>query len=230
MARAHATRLGAPALLLILAACSKPAEKTATLSAPSGGRLASDAGATPTIVASPAPAVPERWQILLRKGHRSTLHDSIRGQTLVAEVTDVRPVGAATVVRIAWRLDGEPFISSGTPRQIALTPKGAFFLGRDLGDADIPKALASPATVPEPPVPVPSMSREDGRYLLVKDHAGESEVCVGEGPGPDAGMCDDTCDAAVCFASKRGFTLLFGNFAPDKLFFEAAAPRLDAGR
>jgi hypothetical protein len=166
---------GIPLLVVLLAACSHAGKPPA--------------GVVEAKAAAAKPGAP-RWAVLAQPA-RWVLHGpSDSGEPvpdLVIETYDIRTVGGAQVARLRWSEDGQPYPSAPVT-QIAVTAAGAFFLDAGADDAAVTAALAGKPSITDPLQPMPASTSADGRYLEVRQ---EDVVCIGEGPPPDAGDCED---------------------------------------
>ncbi len=162
------------------------------------------------------------WRVLVTPGAKWVLHNTFVDEgaarpTLTVETTDVRKVGNADVARLRWthaHADGSEPYSGGVPGQVAVTPAGVWFLDGDLDDKGIAAELAKPPSQPDPPVTIDEQSREDGVYVHTWARGPEPIVCVGEGPAPDAGDCEDVCFGEMCVGPQGGVVSVSGTWAP----------------
>jgi hypothetical protein len=90
-------------------------------------------------------------------------------------------------------------------------------------DEELIEALESTDALSDPPEEFVHYS-EDGSILLeIREFAGESIYCVGEGPPNDEDFeCPDTCFATLCFSKDNGVVYLDGTWAPEDGIFRAA--------
>ena len=167
------------------------------------------------------------YKILVKPNAKWLLRETIGDdkRTITVETYDVRKLGDADVARLRWTLaqrDGSKedigSSDSGKYTQLAVTNAGLYILTAEMDDAKIAERLKGKPSRSDPPKPYDGTKQNDGRYLTVSERL----VCFGEGPLPDAGPCEDTCDATMCVAATDGVVKLFGNWAPGVSAFDAA--------
>ncbi|HZS41652.1 MAG TPA: hypothetical protein VFF06_32705 [Polyangia bacterium] len=166
------------------------------------------------------------WKILVKPGAKWVLRETIgdKKDTITVETYDVRKVGAADVARLRWTLKsgkdkrdvGDS--DSGRYTQVAVTDAGLYVLSADMDDAKVAEALKKKPSRSDPPRPYQGTKQNQGRYLTVES---ADTVCMGWGPLPGAGDCEDTCEGEVCISSTAGVTKLSGTWAPGVTIFEA---------
>jgi hypothetical protein len=186
-------------LLLSLAAACGPAATTTTGTGNTGGGGATGGGAT------------ELWAAVLKPGATFGFRDSVGGEDVIsvdATVKDVTDVDGGKAATIAWSFNGEPEESSSLPKVIVVTATGVRFQGDLRGE---PGELAWPASLP------PFEEDKDGGnwQLYIHDGALKGEVCYGEGPGKNAGECEDVCFAELCVHPTHGLTGGSGTWWPN---------------
>jgi hypothetical protein len=168
------------------------------------------------------------WRVLVTPGAKWVLYNTFveKGEarpTLTVETTDVRKLAGADIARLKWthaRPDGTETYSGGVPGQVAVTAAGVWFLDGELDDKGIAAELAKPPSQPDPPVKIDEQSREDGVYVHMWAKGAEPVVCVGEGPGPDAGDCEDVCFGEICVGARGGIVSVGGTWAPNYETYE----------
>jgi hypothetical protein len=167
------------------------------------------------------------WRILVTPGAKWVLHDTfLEGDgrpVLMVETADVRKVAGADVARLKWTFThthGVEAYAGGVPDQVAVTDAGVWFLDGELDDKAVAAELAKPPSQPNPPVMIEEQSREDGVYVHMWAKGEEPVVCVGDGPTPDAGECEDVCFGEMCVGSRGGIVSVSGTWAPGYETFE----------
>lgn len=172
------------------------------------------------------------WRVLVKPGAKWMLRDTIAEQshetprTLTVETYDVRKIGKADVARVRWTLStvggGDPDpealrdTQAGAITQFAVTDEGLYTLWAGMDDAKVAEALKGKPSRSDPPKPYEATKLNEGRYLTVAD---DGTVCMGQGPKPGAGPCEDTCDGQVCISATKGIVELSGNWSPGVTIF-----------
>jgi hypothetical protein len=163
------------------------------------------------------------WRILVKPNAKWVLKQKNADKnpnTITVETYDVRKVGKADVARLRWTYNGEGGKQdlSGQPGkldQVAVTDAGLYLLTADMDDKKIAKALEGKPSRSDPPKPYKGTTENQGRYLNVNG----GSVCIGEGPLPGAGDCEDVCFAELCM-SDQGIDILQGRWAPNFEIYE----------
>jgi len=198
--------------------------------------LPMSAGAAPkspsvTVPNGGTPPAKGTWSILVQPNKRWVLHGTFkenRAQVIVVETYDVHQVGGATVARLRWTVkqnvkakDGDSIGSEGGPlfTRLAVNERGLYILRDDMDDAAIATVVQGKPSRSEPPRSYEGTKKNHGRYLHVYDQEDGPVVCMGEGPEPGAGDCDDTCFAEVCFVPTKGVVEISGTAAPENAIF-----------
>jgi hypothetical protein len=178
--------------------------------------------------------------VLVQPNKRWVLHDTFekdRDRVIVVETYDVHQVGGATVGRLRWTAkenerakEGDPIGSQDGPcyTRLAVNDRGLYILRDDMDDAAVAAAVQGRPSRSDPPRPYKGTKKNGGRYLAV--HAqkdGSSVICVGDGPLPDAGECEDVCFAEMCFSPTKGVVQVSGTAAPDYGTFAPLGFKLD---
>lgn len=167
------------------------------------------------------------WDVLVQAKKKWVLRETVGDDkgTITVETYDVRKVGEAQVARLRWTLQhgkGKPTdvgdSDSGRYTQLAVTTAGLYLLSADMDDAKVAAALQKKPSRSDPPKPYEGTARNEGRYLHVEPGP---VVCLGQGPKPGDGECEDTCFGEVCISPKDGVVGLSGNWAPDVSMFSA---------
>jgi len=166
------------------------------------------------------------WKILVKPNAKWVLVEDTsdakeRGRHVItAETYDVHKVGNADVARIRWTstYDGKKVDDLGNLiTHVAVTKKGLYFLDDKDDDAKISKILkAKKPSRTDPPKPYKGTKRNKGRYQDVRN----GQVCIGQGPMPDAGPCDDVCEGEMCIDPVDGIVELSGTWAPNYSTFK----------
>lgn len=168
------------------------------------------------------------YKILVKPNAKWVLHETLSDdgkpsqRIITVETYDVRKVGDANVARLRWTLsDGKDkqdvgASDAGKYTQVAVTAAGLYILSADMDDAKVAARLKDKPSRSDPPKAYSGTKQNQGRYLFVTD---SGLVCLGEGPLPDAGPCDDTCDATMCLSATEGVVKLDGNWAPGVSIF-----------
>jgi hypothetical protein len=169
------------------------------------------------------------WKVLIQPNAKWVLHETIGDspRTITIETYDVRKVAGADVARLRWTLtsaDGKDKQDVGSNEegrytQLAVTPAGLYILWAAQDDAKVAAALKGKPSRSDPPKAYKGTKLNRGRYLDVND---DGTVCVGEGPMPDAGPCEDECDGTMCISPTDGIYKLMGNWAPGVSIFDSA--------
>lgn len=185
---------------------------------------------TPPAINEAAPAGTSFWKIWTKPKAKWVLYDTLaegkKGarQKIVVETADVRKIGAADVARIRWTYvwgkdkDGQTRLGDsdeGLYTQVAVTSAGLYILSDDMDDAKIAEALRRKPSRSEPPKEYKGSKANDGRYLRFDQLGGETVVCYGYEPGPNAPACDDTCFGELCLSPTHGVVEISGTWAPD---------------
>lgn len=198
---------------------------------PAVALLAAGCGAAPppVIAASAAPSTPapvpppvDVWPAVLAGGGPWTLIGG-DGRTLLVEAYAPRRLGTGEVVRLRFTLAGTPY--TVPPTQVASDGAVIHLLDETLEDADVVDALEATSPWPRRAVPLPQQTRADGLYATVwrgPAPPGETVVCYGEGPPPDAPDCEDICFSELCIAERGGVVQLSGRWAPEGDVYSAA--------
>jgi hypothetical protein len=84
-----------------------------------------------------------------------------------------------------------------------------------MDDAKIAEALRRKPSRSEPPREYKRSDANQGRYLRFDQLGGETVVCYGYEPGPNAPPCDDTCFGELCLSPTHGVVEISGTWAPD---------------
>jgi hypothetical protein len=162
------------------------------------------------------------WDVLESKGARWELNDAVGegGDKLIVTVASVESKGDHVIVELKWThiYEGGESESNG-PQRLAISPRGIWLID-GMEDAELAAALRAPAVFAEPPVEIDDMTREDGKYVRVDTRGDEKVVCLGEGPAPGAGECEDVCYAEMCVAEKSGIVGVEGLWAPNYGMYE----------
>jgi hypothetical protein len=163
-------------------------------------------------IAKPAPidnratATAPFWSVL----ERGTWHLQDGAHTLTCEGRGMRDERAAHVYAFDCG-------AAATPHAIAIHD-GHVWVVR-AGDDGTSGALA------EPPFGVDPPARSGGsatRYMRIESVKGERVVCVGEGPGENAGPCEEgVCFGELCVGERSGLVRVEGLWAPDREMFFA---------
>jgi len=162
------------------------------------------------------------WKILVKPGAKWVLHDTIgdRANTITIETQDVHRVAGADVARLRWtarsKTDSHDMSNDDLFAHIAVTAAGLYILPADADDAAIAARLKQKPSRSDPPKPYKSTKQNHGRYLVI-DRNGL--VCVGNGPLPGDGPCEDTCFGELCISGTEGIVQLSGTWAPDNNVF-----------
>ena len=165
----------------------------------------------------------QKWLLYsndVEKGHKRSF--------ISAETYDVRKVGTAGVARVRWQLHAGADVTdygdsdSGRYTQLAVTDAGVYILSEDMNDAAILEALKKKPSRSDPPKAYKGTKQNEGRYLDISNTPSGPIVCMGQGPKPGDGDCEDTCDGWVCVSPTMGFVELALNFAPDAGMFRQA--------
>ena len=190
--------------------------------------------------AAPSAAEPPKmpkgtWKVLVSPKARWTLVEvdrtGAKGKKLdriVVETYDVRKVGVADVARLRWTLVSGKEKSdlgrsdSGCYTQVAVTDAGLYLLDAAQDDAAVAEALKQKPSRSDPPKPYAGTMRNEGRYLKIYDTPHGPIACLGSGPLPDAGDCDDVCYGEVCISPTAGVVQLGGQWAPNYDLFAQA--------
>jgi hypothetical protein len=162
------------------------------------------------------------WKVLVRAKAKWVLKNTFEKEhdKVIIETYDVRKVGVAEVARLRWTrvfADGqkEP-VATGLPTQVAVTDAGLYLLDAAQDDAAITEAIKKKPSRSDPPKAYKGTKQNEGRYLNVES----SRVCLGQGPLPGAGECEDTCFGEWCVSAEDGIVGLEGNFAPENGQYE----------
>jgi hypothetical protein len=155
--------------------------------------LVAACGGSTTVASGPVvletPSSP--WAKILRQGAAWRM-ESEGHPTITITVASVTTANGVTTAQLSFATtDGEP-TDVMLPSTIVLDAKGV-----RIGNLQFP-ADGRSTTFP------------DGRYVTARD----GEICYGEGPGADAGPCEDVCDARVCI-DGTGITSGLGTWWPD---------------
>jgi hypothetical protein len=169
------------------------------------------------------------WRALVQPKARWVLHDTINKEkplrTIVIETYDVRKVAGADVARLRWtallgtKKDEFWGDSDELPGQVAVTDAGLYLLKAKATDAEIAERLKGKPSRSDPPKPYQGTKRNEGRYLDFRDTSGGPVTCLGQGPLPGAGDCDDICDASFCVSPTAGVVIIEGLWAPEHSIF-----------
>lgn len=167
------------------------------------------------------------WNVLVTPKAKWTLPDTIgkSRDSVVVETYDVRKVGNADVARLRWTHvseSGRDDITDDVPiKQVAVTDTGMYLLDKDQGDASILEALKQKPSRSDPPKPYKASAKNGGRYLRIEKTSHGPIACMGNGPLPNAGDCEeDVCYGELCVSPKAGIVRLEGLWAPDHDVFE----------
>ena len=192
--------------------------------------VATAAPDTPPATKEAAPAGTSFWKIWTKPKVKWVLYDLTGAgnkgarQKIVVETADVRKIGDADVARIRWThvwgkgKDGQDRMGDsdeGLYTQVAVTSAGLYILSDDMDDARIVEALRRKPSRSEPPKEYKGSKANNGRYLRFDQLGGETVVCYGYEPGPNAPPCDDTCFGELCFSPTHGVVEISGTWAPD---------------
>ena len=155
------------------------------------------------------------WKILVTPNAKWVLHGADHKGTITVETYDVRKVGGASVARLRWSYKlGEDTRDIGsadsTFTQVAVTNEGLYLSSADLDDAEVSARLKKKPSRSDPPKPYKGTNRNDGRYLTIKGDL----VCLGSGPSPGDGDCDDVCYGELCISATDGIVTLDGTWSP----------------
>jgi hypothetical protein len=184
-------------LLLLVAACG-PAAKTAPTT-------------TETPTTTTTGGAVELWAAVMKPGATFGFRDSVGGEdasTVDATVKEVTDVAGGKAATIEWLTDGDAGHGlSGLPGAIIVTATSVHFQDELTGE---PGELTWPAAA-RPPFE----EEKDGYQLYLHDGQLKGEVCYGEGPGKDAGECEDVCFAELCVHPTHGLTGGGGTWWPD---------------
>jgi hypothetical protein len=166
-----------------------------------------------------SPAAPAKgfWKILVTPKAKWVLADLEEDQddSVTVETYDVRKVGNADVARLRWT-NGHDDISErgGYPSQVAVTEAGLYLLQASEDDAAVAEALKKKPSRSDPPKPYKGTKLNGGRYLQIEQKAGKPVVCMGEGPMPGDGDCEDVCYGEMCVSGTAGVVSLEARWAP----------------
>ncbi len=162
------------------------------------------------------------WRVLVRSNARWVLPNSFDKEhdSVVEETYDVRKVGGADVARLRWthvwgkgeRERSDLGGSDGHVTQVAVTDAGLYLLDAQLDDAAVAKALEKKPARSDPPRPYEGTRQNHGRYLHIEEGP---RVCMGAGPLPGAGDCEDVCFGELCISPTEGVVSLDGTWAPN---------------
>lgn len=181
----------------------------------------------PKIGAKDAQPAKGFWKILVKKGAKWTLKETVGSSpsTITIETYDVRKVGTADVARLRWTQifpDGKKEdigdTEVGRYTQVAVTADGLYLLYAAQDDARVAEMLKGKPSRSDPPKAYSGTKQNHGRYLTVMS---ADQVCVGQGALPSDGECADTCDGTLCISATDGPVSLMGNWAPGVTVFEA---------
>jgi hypothetical protein len=172
------------------------------------------------------------WRVLVQPGAKWVLHDTIADEehetprVLTVETYDVRKIGKAAVARVRWTLqngsdkpitDALASTEAGAITQFAVTDDGLYTLWAGMDDAKVAKALEGKPSRSDPPKAYEGTKLNEGRYVTIDD---DGTVCMGQGPKPGAGMCEDTCDGQVCISATDGIVEISGTWSPGVTIFK----------
>jgi hypothetical protein len=174
-----------------------------------------------------APAPTGTWRVLVKRNAKWILKDKSNPPSqIVVETYDVRRIGAAEVARLRWTLVQGKHKSeigdsdAGRYTQLAVTEKGLYLLSADQDDASVAAAIKKKPSRSDPPKPYKGTRQNEGRYLELREAHGAPIVCMGVGPVPGAGDCQqDVCEGELCVSPQAGVVRLEGMWAPDAGLF-----------
>jgi hypothetical protein len=186
-------------VLGLAAACGPAATTTTGTGAGTGAPPAGGGGAV------------ELWAAVMKPGATFGFRDQIgAGDDAIpvdATVKDVTDVDGGKSATIEWSFDGEPDESSNLPKVIVVSATNVRFQGDLMGE---PGELTWPASLP------PFEEEKEGDWqIYIHDGALKGEVCYGEGPGKNAGDCEDVCFAELCVHPTHGLTGGSGKWWPN---------------
>jgi hypothetical protein len=161
-------------------------------------------------VAAPAASAPSKspWQVLVKKGASWTLKltsepNAASPAPMRVTVEDVRKVGGADVVRLAYACgaDGDPCSNPLLVHQLAIAATGVYAVDRPGNDAEIAKALKAAPLVGDTPRKVDASKHTGGAFVLVPVKQRKDTVCIGQIDLPDedgVGCGASPCAGWVC--------------------------------
>ncbi len=170
-------------------------------------------------VVAMAPADDPFWHVLAQPGACWSLlptgGDPLRD--IVIEAYDARSVDGADVARLRVTYNGPngpEDISDRDPwpQQVAVGPKGVWFVGRKADDKAVTAAMAKAPTYLLVPRPMEPAKANKWRFLRKGASIKGEVACVGfEIPKPE---CTDACSASICASHTGGIVLAEGAATP----------------
>ena len=162
------------------------------------------------------------WKALIKPNARWRLPSAFVSKpadAVVVETYDARKIGSADVARLRWMHvyeGGKDDVSDEVPfTQVAVTDAGLYILDKNDNDVAIAEALKRKPSRSDPPRPYKGTAKNSGRYLRVDNAQGGQIACIGQGPEPGAGECDDVCYGELCVSPEAGVVTLDGSWAPN---------------
>jgi len=200
--------------------------------------LANPAGAGGAAAKSTPTPQSNTWSVLVQPRMRWVLHDTFpetAARVVVVETYDVHQVAGAQVARLRWTAketerakargkdkDGSDIGSQDGPcfTHLAVNPRGLYILRDEEGDTAIATQVQGKPSRSEPPRAYKGTQKNEGRYLSIYAQVDGPIICIGNGPEPGAGECDDVCFAEMCFSPTKGVVQISGTAAPDYGVYE----------
>jgi hypothetical protein len=178
------------------------------------------------------PPKPSTWSVLVQPKQRWVLHDDSSEtprRVIIVETYDVHQVAGATVARLRWTVkdserakDSSQMGSETGPcfTRLAVNERGLYILRDQQDDAAIATQVAGKPSRSDPPRAYEGTKKNQGRYLNVYPQADGPVICMGNGPTPGDGECDDVCFEEMCVTPTRGVVQVSGTAAPDYGVFQ----------
>ncbi|MBT8495198.1 MAG: hypothetical protein KJO07_19285 [Deltaproteobacteria bacterium] len=147
------------------------------------------------------------------------------------ELVNRRQMDGATLVDLTWTVvadDGKrtPFDDNQRIVTIAADDSGAILVTGDVdehNDAEIVMTLRSGPTYTGEPSTDHTETADASFSVKVEGKAPDRYACFEEGPGSDAGDCQDVCFSEICWSESKGLMSMSGNYMGDE--FRRAASK-----
>lgn len=190
------------ALALVLATAAACGGKSSSATAP-GNTGGGGAGIPPQW----APVMVEGAVFKLDNRDLEGAGDPAERTTVVATVTKVTRDADGATAELTWVDGAGDALALSLPTLIRVSGDNVWF-----GQAG--EALDGDSAVS---FPKPGGEERAGLYTQERDGV----FCYGEGPGPDAGECEDVCFAELCVSAKGGIVQGAGTWWPNYEVYNA---------
>jgi hypothetical protein len=125
--------------------------------------------------------------------------------TIVVEAYDARAIAVGRAARLRWSAAGKDL-----PTQVAVGPRGVYFLDARADDAAVAAAFGREPTAADPPAPLDASPESGWRFVTIENGV----ACVGKAR-PESSGCQENCFGELCVSPASGVVSITGTTSPD---------------